>query len=142
LDAGAIMSMLLAVVVALGANGLDPVASPFAPPPAPAAKVLRLLAPSGSFNAKMLREFERESGYVIDYDAYGDPARIASLIKEPYDVVVLPGPALARAIAAGQLRKIERTEIANARHIASPVAVKLTSYDAGGAYGLAWGWST
>ncbi len=134
-------ALLAAVSVALGANALDPVASPFAPPPAPAPKILRLLAPSGAFNAKTLKEFERESGYAVAYDAYGDPARIPSLMKEPYDVVVLPGPALARAIAAGQLRKIEKAEIANARHIAPQVAAKLAAYDSGGAYALAWGWS-
>ena len=133
------LSMLVAV--ALGASGLDPVASPFAPPPAPALQVLRLLAPSGSFNPKSLREFEHESGYAVNYDAYGDPARIPSLMKEPYDVVLLPGPAIARAIAAGQLRRIEKAQVANAGHIVQAVAAKLTAYDAAGAYALAWGWS-
>ncbi len=102
---------------------------------------MRLLAPSGAFTAKLLREFEGETGYAVAYDAYGDPARIPSLMREPYDVVVLPGPALARAIAARQLRAIEKGEIPNARRIAPPVAAKLASYDATGAYGLAWGWS-
>ncbi len=134
-------AFLLAIAVALGANALDPVASPFAPSPTPTPKILRLLAPSGAFDARILREFERESGYAVAYDAYGDLARIPSLIKEPYDVVVLPGPALARAIATGQLRKIEKPDIPNARRIAPQVAAKLTAYDLGGAYALAWGWS-
>lgn len=134
-------ALFAAAAMAFGPVALDSAASPFAPPPAPAPKVLRLLAPSGSFDAKMLREFERESGYAIAYDAYGDPARLPALLKEPYDVVVMPGPALAGAIAAGQLRRIEKAEIANAKHIAAPVAAKLTSYDTTGAYALAWGWS-
>jgi len=134
-------ALFAAVAVALGPVAIDSAASPFAPPPAPAPKVLRLLAPSGAFNARMLREFERESGYAVAYDAYGDPARIPSLMKEPYDVVVAPGPALARAIAAKQLHPIEKGEIPNARRIAPAVAGKLTSYDATGGYGLAWGWS-
>ena len=62
-------------------------------------------------------------------------------MKEPYDVVILPGPALALAIAAGQLRKIEKAEIPDARHIAPQVAAKLASYDSGGVYAIAWGWS-
>ena len=134
-------ALLTAAAVALGPVALDSGASPFAPSPAPAPKVLRLLAPSGAFTAKLLREFEGESGYAVAYDAYGDPARIPSLMKEPYDVVVLPGPALARAIAARQLRAFEKGEVPNARRIAPPVAAKLASYDATGAYGLAWGWS-
>ncbi len=132
---------ILAAAMALGQVALSPGVSPFAPAPAPAPKVLRLLAPSGAFSAKLLREFEGESGYAVAYDAYGDPARIPSLMKEPYDVVVLPGPALAHAIAARQLRAFEKGEIPNARRIAPTVAAKLASYDSTGAYGLAWGWS-
>jgi len=134
-------ALFAAVAVAFGPVAIESAASPFAPPPAPAPKILRLLAPSGAFNAKMLREFERESGYAVAYDAYGDPARIPSLLKEPYDVVVLPGPALAHAIGAKQLRAIEKGAVANARRIAPAVAGKLASYDATGSYGLAWGWS-
>ena len=136
------MTALIAAIVALAANALDPTASPFAPPPAPAPKIVRLLAPSGAFDAKTLGDFERESGYAVAYDAYGDPARIAPMMKDgPYDVVVLPGPALAKAVAAGQLRRLAKTQVQNARLIAPPVAAKLAAYDPGGAYGLAWGWS-
>jgi putrescine transport system substrate-binding protein len=134
-------ALVAAVVAALGPVALDSTASPFAPPPAPAPKVLQLLAPSGAFNAATLKEFERESGYAVAYDVYGDPARIPSLLKEPYDVVVLPGPALSRAIAAKELRAIDKGQIPNARRIAAPVAAKLASYDPAGAYSLAWGWS-
>ena len=60
----------------------------------------RLLRALGRLLAKTLREFERESGAAVAYDAYGDPARTPSMMKEaPYDVVILPGPALARAVA-------------------------------------------
>ncbi len=68
------------------------------------------------------------AGYAVAYDAYGDPARIPSLSKEPYNVVTLPGPTLARANAAGQLRKIEKARIANARQIAPEAAAKLATY--------------
>jgi putrescine transport system substrate-binding protein len=134
------LSALFAVVVTMGASALE--ATPFAPPPKPAQKIVRLLAPSGAFTPKTLREFERQSGAAVAYDAYGDPQRIPSMMKDaPYDVVILPGPELARAIAAGQLRKIEKLQIANGRRIAPQVAAKLTSYDAGGLYAIAWGWS-
>ncbi len=136
-----LIALFAAAAFSLGRVAIDSAASPFAPPPAPAPKVLRLLAPSGAFSGKMLREFERESGYAVAYDAYGDPGRIPSLLKEPYDVVVLPGSALARAIGAKQLRALEKGEVSNARHIAPSVAGKLASYDPTGSYGLAWGWS-
>lgn len=134
------LSALFAAVVALGASGLE--ASPFAPPPKPAPKVVRLLAPSGALTTRTLRDFERESGFAVAYDAYGDAQRIASMMKDAtYDVVVLPGPALAGAIAAGQLRKIDKAQIPNARRVAAPVEAKLTAYDSAGAFALAWGWS-
>ncbi|MBV8440340.1 MAG: extracellular solute-binding protein [Hyphomicrobiales bacterium] len=134
------LTALFALVIAQGASGLE--ASPFAPPAKPAQRIVRLLAPSGSFTPRTLREFERESGAAVAYDAYGDVQRIPTMMKEsPYDVVVLPGPALARAIAEGQLRKIEKAQIANARRVAPQVAAKLASYDIAGVYAIAWGWS-
>ena len=134
------LSVLSAVILALGASALE--TSPFAPPSKPADRIVRLLAPSGAFTPKTLREFERESGAAVAYDAYGDPQRIPFMMKDAaYDVVILPGPELARAIAGGELRKIDKAQIANARRVAPQVAAKLMSYDAGGAYAIAWGWS-
>jgi len=103
---------------------------------------VRLLAPSGAFSARSFREFHRESGFEVAYDAYGDPSRVLQMMKEvAYDVVILPGPELSRAIAAGDLRKLDKAEILNGKRIAQPVAAKLAAYDAAGAYSLAWGWS-
>ena len=134
------LTALIAAAAILSAGALE--ASPFAPPAKPALKIVRLLAPSGAFNARTLREFERESGFEVAYDAYGDSAKIPALMKEgPYDLVILPGPALARAITSAELRKIDKAQIANARRIAPPIAAKLMAYDPGGAYALAWGWS-
>ena len=134
--------MLTAIVVALVLAANANAASPFAPPPKPAPKVVRLLAPSGAFTARSFREFHRDSGYEVAYDAYGDPSRLPQMMKEvAYDVVILPGPELARAIAAGTLRKLDKAEVPNAKRIAQPVAGKLAAYDASGAYSLAWGWS-
>ncbi len=131
-----------AFIVALAAGALNLAASPFAPAPAPPPRIVRLLAPSGAFDASTLGDFERESGYAVAYDAYGDARRVLPMLMEgPYDVVVLPGPALAQAIAVRQLRKIDRTRVRNASLVASPVAAKLAAYDPGGAHSLAWGWS-
>ncbi len=136
------MSAFIAAMVALAAGGLSPAASPFAPEPAPAPRIVRLLAPSGAFDATTLAEFERESGYAVAYDAYGDAKQVLPMMEgAAYDVVVLPGPSLSRAIAAGQLRKIDKTRIGAASLIAAPVAAKLAADDPGGAHGLAWGWS-
>ena len=133
------MLIALSLAFAVAANAQ----SPFAPPPKPAPQIVRLLAPSGALDGKTLRAFESESGIEIAYDAYGDPARIPTMMKDAaYDVVILPGPALAQAIAAGRLGPIEKAQIPNAGRIAAPVAAKLAAYDPSGGFGLAWGWST
>ena len=134
--------LLAAAVVALSASAASAASpSPFAPPPEPAQTFVRLLAPSGAFRTGTLQAFEKETGLAIAYDAYGDPARIPAMMKDgPYDVVILPGPDIARAAAAGQLRRIGRDQIPNARNVAPQLAAKLAAYDPGGR-SIAWGWA-
>ena len=133
--------LLAAALVALSASAAPAgELSPFAPAPKPTKTIVRLLAPSGAFNASMLRTFEQESGFAVAYDAY-DPARAPALGSgAAYDVVVLPGPAVARAAAEGQLRRIDKETIPNARNVSPQVAAKLAAYDPGG-FTFAWGWS-
>jgi putrescine transport system substrate-binding protein len=117
--------------------------SPFAPPPKPEPKFVRLLAFADYFDADALAEFEKQSGKPIAYDAYDAPEEIAGKLREsPYDLVVLPGPALHDQIAAGALQKIDRTKLKNAAAVAPRVAAKLVAYDASGAYGLPYMWFT
>jgi putrescine transport system substrate-binding protein len=89
----------------------------------------------------MLQEFERVSGAAVAYDAYDDPNRIPSLMREAYDVVAIPGPQLAGATAGTELRKLERGSIPNARLVGLQISAKLRAYDASGSYAIAWGWS-
>ena len=44
-------------------------------------KILRPMAPSRTFNGRILRELERATGYAVAMTAYCDPARIPSLIR-------------------------------------------------------------
>jgi len=69
-------------------------------------KILRLTAPSRTSMGESSGSSSARPVMPSHMTAYCDPARIPLLIGEPYDVAVLPGPALARAIAAGQLRKV------------------------------------
>ena len=136
------MSGSLAAIVLIAASALAAPPSPFVAPAAPAAKIVRLLAPEGAIDPQTLEDFERLTGYAVAYDSYDDPQHIAQKWRDgPYDVALLPGPALASAIARGALRPIARGSIANARLIAAPVAAKLAAYDASGTYAIAWGWS-
>src|ERR1700683_1304884 len=107
----------LAVVCALSAEaGVAETASPFVPPPPAKPKIVRLLAYPDYFDPRSLEGFERASGYAVAYDSYDSPDGIADKWREgPYDLVVLPGPALARRIAPGALARLDRSRLPGAR---------------------------
>ena len=64
-----------------------------------------MLAPPAVLDLDALQAFEGESGYQVAYDAYEGGLDLAAKWREgPYDLVVLSGPALTRAILAGELR--------------------------------------
>jgi putrescine transport system substrate-binding protein len=115
--------------------------SPFAPPPAPPPKIVRLLAPPAMFDLAALQTFESESGYQVAYDAYEGALDLAEKWREgPYDLVVLSGPALAREIAAGALARLDKARLDNAVGMRPAVLAKLAAYDPTAAYALPFGW--
>jgi putrescine transport system substrate-binding protein len=117
-------------------------ASPFAPPTLPKPKIVRLLAYAEYFDRRTLDEFERASGYSVAYDAYDSPEAIADKWREgPYDLVVLPGPTLARRIASGMLARLDKSRLPAARAVQASVAAKLSAYDPVGVYSVAFGWT-
>jgi putrescine transport system substrate-binding protein len=115
--------------------------SPFAAPSAPKPKVVRLLAPPATLDLAALQEFEAESGDQVAYDAYEGATDLAEKWREgPYDLVVLSGAGLARAIAAGELSKLDKTRLDQASGLQPAVLGKLTFYDPADAYGAPLGW--
>ena len=115
--------------------------SPFEPPPAEKPKRVRILAFADYFDPRTLVEFERASGYQIAYDSYEAPDTISDKLRDgPYDLVVLPGPELAREIAAGALQRLDRAKAPNASTIAVALSAKLAAYDRSSAYSLAYSW--
>lgn len=141
-----VKSITLAALLACAS--LSPQASiagktaPFAPPSAPKPKVVRLLAFAGFFEPSVFERFERATGYAVAYDTYSLSLEIPERWKDgPYDVVVMPGPALARRIAAAALARFDRRRLANARAIQSPIDAKLSAYDPGDAYSAPSGWA-
>ena len=116
--------------------------SPFAPPAAPAPKIVRLLAPPALFDVGALQAFEAESGYQVAYDAYDGAPDLAEKWREgPYDLVVLSGPALAREIAAGALARLDGARLPHADEVRPTALAKLAAYDpAAAAYAAPLGW--
>jgi putrescine transport system substrate-binding protein len=136
-----IRRLVLAAAIAFAPAAFAQSASPFIPPAAPKPKIVRLLALADYFDTQALEEFERASGYQVAYDAYDEPTNVADKWREgPYDLVVLPGPTLAREIGLGALGKLDKARIPNARGVQPLVAAKLGVYDAGDAYAVPVGW--
>jgi putrescine transport system substrate-binding protein len=115
---------------------------PFAPAPPQKPKQVRLLAFAESLDPRALEAFERATGYAVAYDAYALAVEIPDKWKDgPYDVVVLPGPALSRRIALGALQKLDRHRLSNAHAIQPAVDQKLAVYDPGDAHSAPFGWA-
>jgi putrescine transport system substrate-binding protein len=115
--------------------------STFAPPPAEKPKRVRILAFEDYFDPRTLSEFERLSGYQVAYDAYDAPDAIAAKLREgPYDLLILPGPALPQQIATGALQRFDKSRAPNASRITPALTAKLAVYDRSGTYAAAYDW--
>ena len=91
--------------------------------------------PPATLDLAALQEFEAESGDQVAYDAYEGATDLAEKWREgPYDLVVLSGAGLARAIAAGELSKLDKTRLDQASGLQPVVLGKLTFYDPADAY--------
>ncbi len=133
--------VLAALLLAAGIVGAW-AQTPFQPPPPAKPKIVRLLAYPEYFDRRVLEAFARATGWEVGYDAYTLQLEVPDKWKEgPYDIVVLPGPALERRIAAGELAKLDKARLPHARDVQPAVLAKLEAYDPTGAYAVPYGWS-
>ncbi len=129
-------------ILTLTARAFAATLDPFLPAPAPAAKVVRVLAPPDFLDRTVLETFEATTHAAVALDAYGDAADLAARAAETrYDVMILRGPALARRVAAGGLARIDHKRLANASRVQPAVMARYAAYDREGAYGVPFGWS-
>jgi putrescine transport system substrate-binding protein len=82
--------------------------TPFAPPPPPARVVVKVLAPSQSFDPGVLSSFESDQGVEVVVDAPDASGKIRTL---GYDLVLLDAADLMRAAAQGELSLLDRTRL-------------------------------
>ena len=136
--------IVAALALALGGAhlALAQTATPFQPITAARPKIVRLLAWSESIDPAALETFQRETGFEVAYDGYASPAEIPERLREgPYDLVVLPGPEIARGVRAGAFARLDRARIGAARSMSPLLLAKLAAYDRDGAYALPLDWS-
>ena len=134
---------LAALVVAFGCGpAFAQSLAPFLPPAKAVPKILKALTPPDFIDRAAIETFESESGWTIALDVYTGAAELSERSAEQrYDLVVLRGPAFARRLAAGSLRRLDRRRLPNARSVNPTVAAKFAAYDRDGAFGVPFGWS-
>jgi putrescine transport system substrate-binding protein len=133
------LAAALFLAVGLGAASAQ-TPSPFSPPEARAAKLVKALTPPDFIDRAVIEAFETQSGLTVALDTYASPAEFAESSGERrYDLVILRGPLLARRLSA--LTRLDRSRLANAHFVQPLVAAKYAAYDREGAHGVPFGWS-
>jgi putrescine transport system substrate-binding protein len=92
-----------------------------------------------------LERFERETGIRVVYDVFDSNELLESKLlagNTGYDVVVPTAPNLERQIGAGVYQRLDRTQLANWRHLDAAMLSKAASHDPGNAYAMPYLWGT
>ena len=90
-------------------------------------------------------EFTKETGIAVRYDTFdGNDTLEAKLFagQSGYDVVVPTAYFLARQIAAGLYRKLDKSRLPNLTHAWPEIADRLAVYDPGNQYAVNYMWGT
>lgn len=93
----------------------------------------------------LVAEFTRETGIEVVYDTYDSNEVLEAKLltgRTGYDVVVPTGDFLARQIAAGVFRELDKAKVPNLRHMDPAIMERLAAYDPGNAHGVNYMWGT
>ena len=97
-------AILAALALCLAALAGNAIAEP---------RVLNILSWSDYFDQRSLEEFTSATGIRVVYDTYPSVPALEARLRAAtdYDVLVVPVPTLRTLIAAGALRKLDRTKL-------------------------------
>jgi len=93
----------------------------------------------------ILERFTAETGIKVRYDTFDSNDTLEAKLlagKSGYDVVVPSGYFLARQIAAGIFRKLDKSKLPNLVHAWPEIADRLAAYDPGNQYAVNYMWGT
>jgi putrescine transport system substrate-binding protein len=93
----------------------------------------------------VLDSFTAETGIKVRYDTFDSNDTLEAKLlagKSGYDVVVPSGYFLARQIAAGIFRKLDKSKLPNLANAWPEIAARLASYDPGNQYAVNYMWGT
>ena len=107
-------------------------------------RLLNLLGWGDYFDPRVLDEFTAATGIRIVYDTYPSQEALEKRLRAAgdYDVLVVPGPALRTLIAAGALRKLDRSKLNNFGNLWPEIMARLAASDPGNQYAVPYLWMT
>ncbi len=113
-------------------------------PARPAENIVNIFGWADYFDPRILEDFTSETGIRVTYDKYASTEALEAALTgdNDYDVAVVPGRALQAMIAAGALRKLDKTRLANLSGLGPEAMTRLASFDPGGQYGAPYLWFT
>lgn len=93
----------------------------------------------------ILDEFESETGIEVVYEVFDSNRTLESRLlagNTGYDVVVPTGAFLARQIQAGLFQPLDKSRLANIRHLDEDIAARVRQWDPGNRYAVTYMWGT
>jgi putrescine transport system substrate-binding protein len=113
--------------------------------PAQPERVVNFYNWSDYIDPTVLDDFSKATGIRVRYDTFDSNDTLEAKLlagKSGYDVVVPTGYFLARQIAAGVFRKLDKSELPNLVNAWPEIANRLASYDPGNQYAVNYMWGT
>jgi putrescine transport system substrate-binding protein len=117
----------------------------FAPARPEQERVVNFYNWSDYIDPTILDSFTAETGIKVRYDTFDSNDTLEAKLlagKSGYDVVVPSGYFLARQIAAGIFRKLDKSKLPNLVNAWPEIAARLASYDPGNQYAVNYMWGT
>jgi len=131
---------LLAVVASLAVCALPVRAAP------DRAHVVNVYAWADYFPTAVLDRFQSETGIHVNYTVFDSPDTAETALSvgnSNYDIVTMnASPHLGREIPKGFWRKLDQSQIPNARNADPQIMKALTQVDPGNLYAVPWMWGT
>jgi len=108
-------------------------------------QVLNIYNWSDYIDPTVLDDFSKETGIKVRYDTFDSNDTLEAKLlagKSGYDVVVPTGYFLARQIAAGIFRPLDKSKLPNLANVWPEIAKDLAVYDPGNLYAVNYMWGT
>jgi len=133
---GGIRSAAAALLLAAGApGGADEAAAQD--------RIVNVYGWADYIDPRVLEAFTTETRIKVTYDVYGSNEELESKAlggEGGFDVVIVSGRELDRQIAAGRVKKLDKSKIPNLKNLWPEVMARLSVYDPGNQYAVNYLW--